>query len=74
MRDKAKVEELLAALKAQMTTKYELSVVEECEILLSEEWRDIDGYEGIYQVSDLGRIKSFHRGYAKILRTGVHKG
>ena len=23
-----------------------------------EEWRDIKGYEGLYQVSNLGRIKS----------------
>jgi hypothetical protein len=26
-----------------------------------EEWRDIPNYEGIYQVSSLGRIKSFHK-------------
>ena len=26
-----------------------------------EEWKDIKGYEGIYQVSDLGRVKSLHR-------------
>ena len=24
----------------------------------SEEWRDIKGYEGIYQISDCGRVKS----------------
>lgn len=24
-----------------------------------EEWRDIKGYEGLYQVSNLGRIKSY---------------
>lgn len=23
-------------------------------------WKDIEGYEGIYQVSNLGRVKSFH--------------
>ena len=61
MRDKAKVAELLAALKVQMTTKY--GVVEECEILLGEEWRDVEGYKGFYQVSDLGRVRSFQRGY-----------
>ena len=27
-----------------------------------EEWRDVIGYEGLYQVSNYGRIKSFHRG------------
>ena len=24
-----------------------------------EEWRDIEGYEGLYQISNLGRVKSF---------------
>lgn len=27
--------------------------------LLNEEWKDIKGYEGIYQISNYGRIKSF---------------
>lgn len=27
----------------------------------SEEWRDIEGYEGIYQISDCGRVKSLER-------------
>lgn len=26
-----------------------------------EEWRDIEGYEGLYQVSDWGRVKSLER-------------
>lgn len=26
-----------------------------------EEWKDIKGYEGIYQISDLGRVKSLRR-------------
>ena len=71
MRDKAKVAKLLAALKAQMTTRYELSVVEECETLLGEEWRDVAGYEGFYQVSDLGRVRSFHNQYGRILKPVV---
>lgn len=29
--------------------------------LPSEEWRDIKGYEGLYQVSNLGRVKSLGR-------------
>lgn len=29
--------------------------------IAGEEWRDINGYEGIYQVSNLGRIKSLSR-------------
>lgn len=26
---------------------------------MEEIWKDIDGYEGLYQVSNLGRVKSF---------------
>ena len=29
----------------------------------NEEWRDIEGYEGLYQVSDQGRVKSLARTY-----------
>lgn len=28
---------------------------------MKEEWRDIQGYEGLYQVSNLGRVKSLER-------------
>lgn len=28
---------------------------------MAEEWRDIPGYEGLYQVSDLGRVRSLDR-------------
>lgn len=31
------------------------------KFIAGEEWRDINGYEGIYQVSNLGRIKSLSR-------------
>lgn len=31
------------------------------ESLPNEEWRDIVGYEGLYQVSNLGRVKSLER-------------
>lgn len=27
---------------------------------MTEEWKDIDGYEGIYQISNFGRVKSLH--------------
>jgi hypothetical protein len=31
-------------------------------------WKDVIGYEGIYQVSNLGMVKSFSRGKEKILK------
>lgn len=36
------------------------------ENLPDEEWRDVVGYEGLYQVSNLGRIKSL----PEIIRDG----
>lgn len=30
-------------------------------MLIEEEWKDIEGYEGKYQVSNLGRVKSLER-------------
>lgn len=51
--------------------------------LLNEEWRDIKGYEGLYQVSNYGRVKSLKRHYIlngnkinineKILKAGLNK-
>lgn len=36
-----------------------------------EEWRDVQGYEGLYQVSDQGRVRNVRRG--RILKVG-HNG
>lgn len=38
---------------------------------MEEEWRDVPNYEGLYQVSNLGRVKSFARKYCieRILKT-----
>ena len=36
-----------------------------------EEFRDIEGYEGLYQVSNLGRVKSFHKMNYKILKNRI---
>lgn len=33
-----------------------------------EEWRDIAGYEGLYQESNYGRTRSFHNGKIRILK------
>lgn len=36
----------------------------------NEEWRDIDGYDGAYQVSDLGRVRSKKFGKTRVMRPG----
>lgn len=42
---------------------------------MSEEiWKDIPGYEGLYQVSNLGRVKSTHFKSAKIMKQHVVRG
>lgn len=28
---------------------------------MNEQWKDVEGYEGIYQMSSLGRVRSFHQ-------------
>lgn len=38
-----------------------------------EEWRDIKGYEGLYQVSNLGNVKSLHYNKEIILSKHFHK-
>lgn len=39
---------------------------------MTEIWRDIDGYEGLYQVSNFGRVKSFWRG-GRILKPNLNR-
>ena len=41
--------------------------------LKNEQWRDIDGYDGAYQVSDLGRVRSHKRGEWRVLDGGKMK-
>jgi hypothetical protein len=40
----------------------------------NEQWKDIPGYEGLYQVSNLGRIKSFKNNREKILGAYRNQG
>ena len=40
---------------------------------MSEEWRDIEGYEGLYQVSDQGRVKSFKWNKERFLKPSMDK-
>lgn len=38
-------------------------------------WKDVVGYEGLYEVSSFGRVKSFKRGREKVLKNLIgHKG
>ena len=36
-------------------------------------WKDIEGYEGLYQISDKGRVKSLRFGKEKILKSVIDK-
>ena len=39
----------------------------------NEEWRDVVGYEGLYQVSDQGRVKSFKWNKERFLKPSMDK-
>ena len=41
---------------------------------MDEIWRDIDGYKGLYQVSNKGRVKSLKYGKERILKPGWKTG
>ena len=41
--------------------------------LQHERWKDIDGYDGMYQVSDIGRVRSLKFGKTRLLRPGKTK-
>lgn len=62
MKDKKVVAELIAELKSQMTTEAEIKLVndfeEQLDIVDGEIWRDVVGYEGLYEVSNKGRVKT----------------
>lgn len=39
-----------------------------------EQWKDIKGYEGLYQVSNFGRVKSFYNGKEQIMKGAKRRG
>ena len=41
---------------------------------MEEVWKDIEGYEGLYKVSNLGRVKSFHGFSERIMKQTLQKG
>ena len=73
MKDETKVVELLAELSALATTEIEATLISEfkrqLEETLGEVWKDIAGYEGHYQISNYGRVKSFKGRKPRILST-----
>ena len=42
------------------------------KILETEIWKDIKGFEGLYQVSNYGRVKSFYGLKEKILKPKIN--
>lgn len=41
--------------------------------MVEEIWKDIEGYEGLYQVSDMGRVKSFPRPGTRTMKPRILK-
>ena len=41
---------------------------------MEEIWKDIEGYEGLYQVSNLGRVRSLSRKYTALKEQEMQKG
>ena len=50
---------------------YEESFNSQWSVVNIEIWKDIEGYEGLYQVSNLGRVKSLKFNKIKILSQGI---
>ena len=55
---------------AEFMKHYSLSIND----LPDEIWRDVVNYEGLYQVSNFGRIKSFHRKKPRIIKPAIDSG
>lgn len=51
--------------------KSDRNKVENLEYVEPEIWKDVVGYEGLYQVSNLGRVKRLKRTYKRKFKAGV---
>ncbi len=63
-----------AILKRRQQKQGEKKMEKAGERKMKEEWKDIKGYEGLYQVSDLGRVKSLnyrHKNTEMVLKPQV---
>lgn len=73
MKDEVRVTVLLDELNSLATTDIEVTLINELkkqlEKMRCEIWKDIAGYEGYYQVSNLGRVKSFKGRKPRVLST-----
>ena len=58
-------------LSVDLFLKNDLDMNYTTEELESEKWKDIEGYDGVYQVSDLGRVRSLKYGKERILKGNV---
>jgi len=43
------------------------------EVVMDEQWKDVEGFEGIYQISNHGRLKSFHKNAIGEIRSVKNK-
>lgn len=51
--------------------------IKEEVIMKNEKWKSITGYEGLYEVSDLGRVRSLNyrlTGKVNVLNPGINNG
>ena len=62
-------EPLKSAVEFALANWHKLNCRESVKLcdLPHEKWRDVVGYEGLYQVSNYGRVKSFHNNGVRIL-------
>ena len=63
-----------AAVRELEELKRNAAIQSKVEDLPHEIWRDVVGYEGLYMVSNYGRVKSFYGIGEKLLTPSVNKG